>query len=62
MEVLREPMLALLLVGGIVYLALSDLTEGSSWSPSPRCSPGTDNSTLLSWIKRANPRDASLHP
>src|SRR3954447_22243614 len=27
LEVLREPMLALLLVGGIIYLALGDLTE-----------------------------------
>ena len=29
-EVLREPMLALLLVGGIVYLALGDLKEAFS--------------------------------
>ena len=27
LEVLREPMLALLLVGGVIYLALGDLKE-----------------------------------
>ena len=36
-EVLREPMLALLLVGGIVYLALGDLKEAITWSPSRPC-------------------------
>jgi P-type Ca2+ transporter type 2C len=36
LEVLREPMLALLLGGGAIYLALGDLKEAiSSWSSLP---------------------------
>ena len=37
LEVLREPMLALLLGGGAIYLALGDLKEASSCSPSRPC-------------------------